>query len=255
MSHSPELHQSPNDHEQPHEQLNLNLPIILAGYTGSGKDTVSHSAIKVADSTAGSRHTFHHSRSRYTDRARRPSEIQGIHGYFVSPNEFDARKDKGEFLYDYKKEAYGGIRYGFSWPILRDEIESKHTFVVGGEIDTSLELKAALDNIAVNSRRITEAVQHVLHPVILFVNRPMDKIIEGIKMRGAGEEEKKKRIAHVEAHWERYPKALAGGERVELIWNEDIETATRQVLHFVEAEVSRQIQDLLGSKGTKRRQQ
>ncbi len=238
-----------NELQNEHAQ-ELNLPIILAGYSGSGKDTVSNSATKVADSM-DSRHNFHHSRSRYTDRARRPSEIQGVNGFFVSPEEFDARKEGGEFFYDYQKQAYGGVRYGFSRFILNRELQNRHTFVVGGEIDTSLELKNALDEVAMKARG---KMEKTLHPLIVFVNRPMEKIVNGIKMRGASEEEKKKRIAHVEQHWERYPKVLEqAGDQARMIWNVDLDVAARQVIQFVETEVARQMQEIYGSKAAKKK--
>ena len=240
---SPDLQS--HDVEQKHqERPNLNLPIILAGYSGSGKDTVSHATIKVADALE-SRHQFHHSRSRYTDRSRRPSEIQGIDGFFVTPEEFDTRQQGGEFFFDYKKDEYGGVRYGFSWPKLDAELVDRHTFVVGGEINTAVALKEALDGIAQRSRG---EMNHVLHPIILFINRPLENIIAGINMRRAPEVERKKRIAHVEEHWEPYPKALeAVKSGAEFIWNDDLDTSSRQVIQVVEAEVNRQLRHLFGS--------
>lgn len=222
----------------------LHLPIILSGYTGAGKDTVSHAARQHAASTS-SRSKFHHSHSRYTDRPMRPNEIQGGDGCFITPEEFDTLQTSGEFFHHYKKDAYGGVRYGFSLPVLQNELATRHTFVVGGEIDTSIGLKKALDDIAAKSRH---GMKDVLHPIILFVNRPKEKIIEGIHSREAAESEKRKRIAHVEQHWEASPKALSDHTgRVELIWNHDVNAAARQVIQVVESEVSRQIRDMYGS--------
>jgi guanylate kinase len=228
-----------------HEQPELNLPVILAGYTGSGKDTVSHRAIELAGRTV-SRHFFHHTRSRFTDRAARPGEIQGTHGYFVQPEEFRKLKNSGEFYYDYQKKAYGGVNYGFSLPILSEELLYRHTFITGGEIDTSLGLKEALDEVVTDRRG---KLEHVLHPVIIFVNRPREKIIEGIQKRDAPESEKQKRIAHVETNWERYPKALDRAQNgVELVWNVDCDDAAHRIMKFVETEVARQMNVIYGSR-------
>jgi len=244
--------------EEPHA---INIPIILAGYTGSGKDTVSHAATKLAETTE-SGHSFQHSASRYTDRTPRPGEIQGDHGHFVSQAVFDKLKDEGEFFYDYQKMAYGGVCYGFSLPILERELESKHTFIVGGEIDTALGLKNALDHVHeeddlteleqernVIKSGIRKKTEKAVHPLILFVNRPVDQIIKGIKNREAGEAEKNKRIEHVQKHWEKFPKILdkaKGG--VEVVWNVELDKAAQQIIRAVQSRVDKQMRDTYGNK-------
>lgn len=251
MMHGPEVHaQDSLKQDNMLRELELHSPIILAGYSGAGKDTVSNAVAHVAKSME-SGHNFYHSHSRFTDRPRRPSETQGVDGYFVTSDEFNLRKDNGEFFFDYRKDAYGGTRYGFSLPVLIGEIENGHTFIVGGEIDTSLGLKNALDDIAADSRK---GLQHVLHPLVLFINRPVEEIVRGIEMRGAPEAEKRKRIEHVKNTWERYPKALEEAKgHVELVWNVDLDTAAKQVIGFVESAVAQQMADIYGSAAGKRK--
>lgn len=245
-------------HHAVEERPGLNIPIILAGYTGSGKDTVSHAATELAART-GSEHSFQHSTSRYTDRPRRPGEIQGDHGHFVSQHQFTTLKNRGEFFYDYQKMAYGGVRYGFSWPILRNELASRHTFIVGGEIDTAIGLKNALDRLGEKDGRpeteedcirsgIRMKAGQAVHPIVLFVNRPKDQIIKGILNRDASPEEKKKRVAHVADRWEKYPKALdkANGS-VEVVWNVQLDAAAQQIIRAVQARVDKQMKQLYGN--------
>ncbi len=263
LSNEQQYDDSETSLQQHHEQAQaLNLPIILAGYSGSGKDTVSHAAMKMG-ATPDFNHHFFHSRSRYTDRPPRPTETHGVHGHFVTPDQFDEHKKQGRFFFDYQKGAYGGTRYGFEKSTLLNELSSKHTFIVGGEIDTSLGLKEALDGLSAETRKklknalvqfddiqlLGKSLQHVLQPVILFVNRSPEKIIEGIEGRPAPEEEKKKRIEHVKNTWERYPRALQNAsERVELIWNDDLDQAATQVIRMIEDEVGRQVSEIYGSR-------
>lgn len=248
-------------HRATKEHAGLNIPIILAGYTGSGKDTVSHAATELAARTE-SEHSFQHSTSRYTDRPRRPGEIQGDHGHFVSQQQFSTLKGRGEFFYDYQKMAYGGVRYGFSWPILRNELAGRHTFIVGGEIDTAIGLKNALDQLREEDggpgseedcikSGIRMRTEQAVHPIILFVNRPKDQIIKGIMNRDASPEEKKKRVAHVAERWEKYPKALdkANGS-VEVVWNVELDAAAQQIIRAVQSKVDRQMKNLYGALAT-----
>lgn len=64
--------------------------LVLSSPSGAGKSTIARN---ILDSVPG----FELSVS-VTTRQRRPSEIEGVHYHFISPREFDMRRDNGELL-------------------------------------------------------------------------------------------------------------------------------------------------------------
>ncbi len=203
----------------------LHVPIVLAGYSGSGKDTVARGIVD----SSGQLGRFKRSSARFTDRDPRPGEVQGVDAHFVSPHAFQEHQGHGDFFYHYGKY---GQNFGFSYPVLHDELQHGHSFVIGGEIDTAHPLFLGLRE---RMKREAPGVK----PLMLFVNRALDDILEGIHFRPGSQEEKNKRIAHVRRTWEAKPELFAqmeqkfGPDRVQYIWNDDLEAATHQARGFI----------------------
>jgi guanylate kinase len=179
---------------KPEEPANTNqpnsressIPIIISGWSGSGKNTVARELQSVFNNVG-------FSISRFTDRQIRPGEVNGVDGFFVSKEEFRDFKSRGEFIYDYTKQSYGGVSYGFHDGMLSTELAAGNIFIVGGEISTSMALKSQLD---LNATRLG-----IRHSLILFVDRDIDSIIDSLQSRPADPEEIERRIKHVKSHY------------------------------------------------------
>jgi guanylate kinase len=168
-------------------ELGLNVPIIVSGYSGSGKNTVANSIARNLNDR------FSISAARFTDRKMRPGEQQGVDGFFVDTEEFGNRRDSGEFLYDYDKYS---VSYGFSRDILAAELSVSSIFVVGGEINTSLSLADSI------SRERSEGLIKCTEPIVLFVNRDINAIVESLRKRAVADAaEIERRIDHVQRVW------------------------------------------------------
>lgn len=208
------------------ETPQIHTPIVLSGYTGSGKDTIAH---RIVDSSPALGGKFSRSSSRFTDRDPRPGEVPGVDAHFVSPAAFQEHKSHGDFFYDYGKY---GQNFAFSWPLLQQELQHGHSFIIGGEIDTASRLFLALQERMKRENRGIE-------PLMVFVNRELNDILTGIDRRPGAQDEKQKRIAHVKQNWERVPTLLAqmqeqlGPHRVKYVWNTDIAEAALETRQFI----------------------
>ncbi len=212
----------------------LHLPVVIAGISGGGKSTVAAEVEKQQDIPA-----VVYS-GRLTTRTLRPGEIEGRDGRFgVSRDEFEGLQH--DLIYQYPK--YDEL-YGFSRSQLRECLSRGNTFVIGGEPDTSIPLKEAI-----NAELPTEESQlpH-LRAVTLYIKRPINEVLLGIVRRESGPEEKLKRIEHIlklethEAHDVAYDvdyEVLNGKNR--------LKEAVAEVVDIIRSERSKQLRDLFGS--------
>lgn len=207
-------------------------PIVVSGLTGAGKDTITSGICRFVQSNVQGiigADNFRTSNCRFTDRPRRPDEIDGVHGRFVGPAEFDELLAAGEFFFSYQKGAYDGVRYGFSATALKEETNRAHTFIVGGEIGTAISLFQKLDDWT----REEGADREFLPPILLFVNRPTaDAVISGLNSRRASEDEVARRVGHIRANWVLEPEGLQQfreihPDRTLFVLNNDLDTAVK----------------------------
>jgi guanylate kinase len=100
-----------------------------------------------------------------TTRARRPGEVEGVHYYFISEEEFDRRLAAGEFL-EYHVFAWGGQRSG----TLTSEIQ--RIADEGKACVLELETEGAL-NVA----------DRVASAVTIFITAPIDELERRLRER------------------------------------------------------------------------
>lgn len=210
-------------------------PLIFVGHTGSGKSTLMREVERLNGE-------FRHSMARFSTRMPR-SKGELKEGYFVSQDDFDLKRDGGEFAYHY---ARYGNEYGFHTDTLKEELETVNPMLVGGKEDTSRELRYALD------AELNPGMA-AIHPVVLYVSRSIDKVREGILKRDGSAEEKARRIAALERGYTPHPVLLSGNE-VHIIDNEadDPQIGAQQVIDVANAFRRQVLQDLLGSSATER---
>jgi guanylate kinase len=88
--------------------------LVLAGPAGSGKTTLCERMVR--EVPAFSRVVT------ATTRPPRPGEEHGVHYHFLSPEEFDARVERGEFLewaWVHRRHRYGTLRSAVLQPLLQ----------------------------------------------------------------------------------------------------------------------------------------
>ena len=154
---------------------------IIAGHTASGKSTVleemceKHDFIKLITTTT---------------RDPRPGEIDGIHYYFISKNEFKEKIANNEFL---EHVEIKGNFYGSSLSEFKKDLNGKKPIMILDPVGT----KEAVD--------ILKSEGH--NPVSIFIDESPDTCIERVLSRPATDIEKNKRvydIENVESGWSTY---------------------------------------------------
>ncbi|PRI59199.1 Guanylate kinase, partial [Haemophilus influenzae] len=87
---------------------------ILSAPSGAGKSSLI-SALLASDSSTQKMVSVSH-----TTRAPRPGEVEGVHYYFVSKEEFESLIEQDLFL-EYAK-VFGGNYYGTSLPAIEENL-------------------------------------------------------------------------------------------------------------------------------------
>ena len=148
-----------------------------------------------------------------TTRPQRPNEVEGVHYWFKSPEEFDRLVDEGAFL---EWVTYvSGHRYG----TLRAEIDRIRSQGCAPLLD--LELDGAL--------RVREAVPG---SVTIFVDAPLDELERRLRARAtesSGEIGERVRIARGQKEQVR--------EFEYVVVNDDLERAARELVDIVHGEL------------------
>jgi guanylate kinase len=132
------------------------LPVfVVTGPSGAGKGTLIQRVLPQFDELAATVSA--------TTRARRPSEEDGVHYWFLSREEFDRRIEAGEFL---EWVDYVGNKYG----TLRSEIDRLRT--QGKAPLLELETEGAL--------RVKRRVENA---VTIFVTAPVEELERRLRER------------------------------------------------------------------------
>ncbi len=120
--------------------------VIISGPSGAGKSTVVQRLLSVCPIPLRLSVSA-------TTRAPRPGEQEGVHYYFLTPEEFQRRRERGEFLEC--KEVFGqGDWYGTLW----SEVATGQT--AGKWVLLEIDVQGALSVL----EQIPEAVTIFLHP-------------------------------------------------------------------------------------------
>jgi guanylate kinase len=192
------------------EKYDFSQVFIFFGFTGSGKDAVIDGFLKQNTKYPFSKFV------RTLTRPKRPSEDEILSGYFVEKELFDHLRERGRFFYHYEK--YDGDEFGYDAVHLIFTLARGNVIMVGGNEknlkDLVTGIKSVFDNIPITT---------------VFINRPKEDIIEGIKKRGGDPEQIKKRIEAIEQGW--YKDSLNCDHS---IWNTDIDSSVKDFQDLVE---------------------
>ena len=178
------------------------LLVIISSPSDGGKTTIIKKVLEKADND------FVYSISA-TTRAKRPTEEHGRDYYFISLNEFKAKRRRREFLeWAEVHEDY----YATPKAPVENWLESGKLVLLDLDVDGGLQVK----------KKHKDAL-------LIFVNPPsFNSLIDRLKERKTeSEKEIKKRL-------ERYPKEIKKSEHYDYqIVNENLEETTRRILQII----------------------
>ena len=179
--------------------------VILSAPSGAGKSTIVRRLLQAIPELSFSVSA--------TSRSTRPSEIDGKHYYFLSPEEFQEEIKKDAFLE--WEEVYAGMYYG----TLKSEVdrlwESGKQVAFDIDVEGGIKLKKAFGTRA----------------LAVFIQPPSLEVLEA-RLRGRGtetEESLAKRLGKAKAE-------LGKADQFDtIIINDDLETAVADCIQQVEA--------------------
>jgi guanylate kinase len=155
--------------------------VVVSGPSGCGKSTIIRSALERAD--LGIQLSVS-----ATTRARRTGETQGIHYYFMDVDQFEAMRDRGEFLEwaEYNERYYG-----------TPAIPVYQALAAGRSVLLEIEVNGAL-----------QVRRHAPGALFVFIRTPTFSVLEQ-RLRSRGTEDdptilrrlRKAREELAEAHW------------------------------------------------------
>ncbi len=182
---------APNNHDR--EISRRGIMLVVSSPSGAGKTTLTRNLLREEENVTLSVSA--------TTRARRPSEIDGVHYQFVSKRHFEAMRDGDELLEwaEVHGNYYGTPRepveqaladgrdmlFDIDWQGTRQLLEKMRDDVVTVFVlpPTAAELKARLERRAEDSadvikRRLHNALEEIAHwreYDYILVNRDLDK--------------------------------------------------------------------------------
>ncbi|MDR0906025.1 MAG: guanylate kinase [Oscillospiraceae bacterium] len=176
--------------------------VIISAPSGAGKGTVIREITRL-------RPEIKYSVSA-TTRAPRPGEVHGEHYFFVSPEEFDAMVERGEFL---EHETYVGNSYGTP----RGPIERN----IADGIDTILEIEVK------GARQVRGKIPDVIS---IFLAAPNEEELRR-RLIGRGTSEDTELVKRLETARE---ELAASEEYAFTVVNDDATRAAREIIAILD---------------------
>lgn len=155
----------------PRRQPAASAPVllVLAGPAGSGKTTLCERM--VAETPGFSRVITS------TTRAPRPGETDGVHYHFLSPAQFDAKVEAGEFLewaWVHQKNRYGTLASSVLGPL-----SEGRSLVINVDVQ-------GVENFRMAARANPLLARHM---ATVFINVPLDELRKRMELRGQDSDE------------------------------------------------------------------
>lgn len=144
------------------------LFVVIAGPAGSGKSTLCERLVGAGMGFSRVITT--------TTRAPRPGEINGVHYHFLSPEEFDARLARDEFLE--WAWVHGDRRYGTLASSVLEPLARGESLVANVDVQGVASMRAACKRFPLLARSL----------VTVFINVSRDQLQRRIRERGTDDE-------------------------------------------------------------------
>ena len=189
------------------------LLFIISGPAGSGKGTIVSRVRELA--------SFDFSVSA-TTRGPRPGEIEGVHYYFLTKPDFEAKIEAGEML---EHAEYVGNYYGTPKKAVDDALDAGKNIILDIEVQGALQVK----------EKMPEAI------MIFIIPPDYETLIARIRGRGTETEEViQKRMTRAKEELEKFPLY----DYVVINKTGGVEEAAQNVLDILKAENLRTFRNL-----------
>jgi guanylate kinase len=200
----------------PRDIARRGIMLIVSSPSGAGKTTLTRNLLDKEENVSLS--------ISVTTRARRPSEIDGVHYHFISNRRFEAMRDSGELLesaqvhghfYGTPREAVEkalstgrDVLFDIDWQGTQQLYEKMRSDVVSVFVlpPSATELKARLERRAEDTdetiaRRLRNAAEEIPHWIeydYVLVNRDLDKSFARLRAVLTAERLKRVQVADLE---------------------------------------------------------
>jgi guanylate kinase len=200
----------------PRDIARRGIMLVVSSPSGAGKTTLTRNLLDKEENVSLS--------ISVTTRARRPSEIDGVHYHFISNRRFEAMRDSGELLesaqvhghfYGTPREAVEqalstgrDVLFDIDWQGTQQLYEKMRSDVVSVFVlpPSATELKARLERRAEDTdetiaRRLRNAAEEIPHWIeydYVLVNRDLDKSFARLRAVLTAERLKRVQVADLE---------------------------------------------------------
>jgi guanylate kinase len=200
----------------PRDIARRGIMLVVSSPSGAGKTTLTRNLLDKEENVSLS--------ISVTTRARRPSEIDGVHYHFISRRRFEAMRDSGELLesaqvhghfYGTPREAVEkalstgrDVLFDIDWQGTQQLYEKMRSDVVSVFVlpPSATELKARLERRAEDTdetiaRRLRNAAEEIPHWIeydYVLVNRDLDKSFARLRAVLTAERLKRVQVADLE---------------------------------------------------------
>jgi guanylate kinase len=200
----------------PRDIARRGIMLVVSSPSGAGKTTLTRNLLDKEENVSLS--------ISVTTRARRPSEIDGVHYHFISHRRFEAMRDSGELLesaqvhghfYGTPREAVEkalstgrDVLFDIDWQGTQQLYEKMRSDVVSVFVlpPSATELKARLERRAEDTeetiaRRLRNAAEEIPHWIeydYVLVNRDLDKSFARLRAVLTAERLKRVQVADLE---------------------------------------------------------
>jgi guanylate kinase len=204
-----------------HDITRRGIMLVLSSPSGAGKTTLSRGLLEKENEEDPGKLELSIS---VTTRARRPSEIEGVHYRFVTKRQFEAMRDSGDLLewaevhgnyYGTPREPVEGalasgrdVLFDIDWQGTRQLVENMRDDVVtvfvlppsADELKARLERRAedSKDIIAQRLRNAIEEISHWREYDYILVNRDLDKSFARVRAILTAERLKRVKMIDIE---------------------------------------------------------
>ncbi len=185
------------------------LLVVISSPSGGGKTTIIHKVLATGN------HNYRYSISA-TTRPRRGNERDGEDYFFLTLDEFNTKRDRGEFVE--WAEVHGNYYATPKWQLDKWLAEGR-IVLLDLDVDGGLAIKNRYRNLA----------------VLIFINPPSyQSLVERLKSRQT------ESLAQIDKRLQRYPKEIEKSRQYDYcIVNEQLDSTVQEILNIINQQIEK----------------